>query len=185
MSDKPIQDHNRPSDEASASQLDLARKQGDSFGRALRAMNEMDSHGRLQRAGDYLIGYEVEEAEGMYVPDGNGLRWSEPQHENAHLEIVVRDADDGRFIPGLKVHATLLKGDKEIGSHELPFLWHPWLFHYGRNLQVPREGIYSLRLHIDAPRFPRHDKVNGNRYAQPVDVRFDNVKVEIGQKHSP
>jgi len=186
MSDKPIQHRNRPSDEASAAQLALARKQGDAFGRALQAMSEMDSHGRLQRAGDYLIGYEeVEEAEGMYVPDGDGLRWREPQRENTHLEVVVRDADDGRFIPGLHVHATLLDGDKEVSSHELPFLWHPWLFHYGRNLQVPGEGAYSLGIRIDPPGFPRHDKVNGNRYAQPVDVWFDNVKVETGQKHAP
>ena len=184
MSDRPLQDRNRPSDEATAAQLGLARKQGDAFGRALQAMSEMDSHGRLRRVGDYLIGYAVEEAEGMYVPDGDGLRWSEPQRENTHLEVVVRDADDGRFVPGLTVHATLLDGGKEMASHELPFLWHPWLFHYGRNLQVPREGTYSLRIHIDPPRFPRHDKVNGNRYAQPVDVRFDNVQVETGQKHS-
>lgn len=185
MSDKPIHDRNRPSDESTAAQLALARKQGDAFGRALQAMSEMDSHGRLQRAGDYLIGYEVEEAEGMYVPDGGRLRWSEPQRENTHLEVVVRDADDGRFIPGLKVHASLLDGDKEVSSRDLPFLWHPWLFHYGLNLQVPREGKYSLHIHVDPPQFPRHDKVNGNRYAQPVDVRFDNVQVETGRKHVP
>ncbi|HET8997253.1 MAG TPA: iron transporter [Acetobacteraceae bacterium] len=183
MSQQPMRDRNRPSDEATAPQLTLAQKQGEAFGRALQAMSEMDSHGRAQRAGDYLVGYEVEEAEGMYVPDGNGLLWSEPQQENAHLEVVVRDADDGRFVPGLKVHARLMDaGGKEVGAHELPFLWHPWLFHYGRNLQVPKDGTYSLHIHIDPPQFPRHDKVNGKRYASPVDVHFDQVQVETGQK---
>jgi len=185
MSEQPRQDRNRPSDEASASHLALAREQGDAFGRALQAMSEMDSHGRVQRAGDYLIGYAMEEAEGMYVPDGAGLRWSEPQQENAHVEVVVRDADDGRFVPGLKVHATLVDAaGQHVDSHELPFLWHPWLFHYGRNLQVPGKGGYSLKVRIDPPQFARHDKVNGRRYADPVEVRFDNVQVkETGQKH--
>ena len=178
-----IQDRNRPSEESDSAQLDLARRQGDAFGRALQAMSEMDSHGRVQRVGDYLVGYEVEEAEGMYVPDGDGLRWQEPQQENAHLEVVVRDADDGRFVPGLRVHATLLDaGGGEVGSYELPFLWHPWLYHYGRNVQVPGDGNYSLRLRIDPPQFPRHDKVNGRRYAKAEDVQFSGVQIETGQK---
>lgn len=180
---EPIEDRNRPSEESDAAQLRLARQQGDAFGRALQAMSEMDSHGRLKRAGDYLVGYEVEEAEGMYVPDGDDLRWQDPQQENAHLEVVVRDADDGRFVPGLRVHATLLDaGGKQVGSYELPFLWHPWLYHYGLNVQVPGDGRYSLQLRIDPPAFPRHDKVNGRRYARAEEVTFSDVQIETGQK---
>lgn len=183
----PTPDRNRPSDEASRDQLALARAQGDAYGRALRAMSVMDAHGRVQRAGDYLIGYEIEEAEGMYMPGKDGLRWQDPQAENAHLEVVVRDADDGRFIPGLTVRAVLADAaGREVLSETLPFLWHPWLFHYGRNIRVPGKGTYALRVRIDPPEFPRHDRVNGRRYADPVDVRFENVRIEeTGQKHSP
>lgn len=34
------------------------------------------------------------------------------------------------------------------------------------------------------PNFPRHDKINGQRYADPVTVEFIGVKIETGQKRS-
>lgn len=186
MSDQQPRATNRPSDEASAPQLALARQQGEAFAAALRAMSEMDEHGRVKRVADYLIGWETEEAEGMWMPEaGGGLRWQDPEQENAHLEVVVRDADDGRFLPALRIHARLVGPDgTEVGAFDLPFLWHPWLFHYGRNIQVPGEGSYRLHLRIDPPDFPRHDKTNGKRYAEPVEVWFDDVRIETGRKLS-
>lgn len=62
------------------------------------------------------------------------------------------------------------------------FLWHPWLYHYGRNWTVPRDGTYGLRVRIEPPDFPRHDKENGLRYREPVEVVFDGVHIETGQK---
>ena len=173
------------SDEATSNQLRLAREQGDAFERALKQMTEHEAHGAEQRAGDYLIGYAVEHAEGMYELHDGELRWMEPRDENAHLEIVVRDAGDGRFIPGLAVHATLIDGEgREVGTHEQPFLWHPWLYHYGRNWRVPGSGAYTLRVRVEAPTFCRHDKTNGQRYARPAEVEFQRVQIETGQKHS-
>ena len=50
------------------------------------------------------------------------------------LEVAVRDVADGRFIPGLTMYATLLDHNGvEIGTHQQPFLWHSWMYHYGRN----------------------------------------------------
>ena len=43
----------------------------------------------------------VEEAEGMYVPKDGALEWQEPGDRNAHVEVAVRDAAEGRLIPGL------------------------------------------------------------------------------------
>ncbi|MCL4302561.1 MAG: iron transporter [Anaerolineae bacterium] len=98
---------------------------------------------------------------------------------------MVRDAADGRFIPGLTVYATLLdSAGREIGTHQQPFLWHPWLYHYGRNWHVPGDGQYTLRVRVEAPDFMRHDKINGQRFATPVTVEFDGVKIETGQKIS-
>jgi len=89
-----------------------------------------------------VIGYAIEEAEGLYHRQNDGtLEWRNPQSENAHIEVVVADGADGRFIPGLLVHATLRDAQsQEIGSYELPFLWHSWLYHYGRNVEVPGAG---------------------------------------------
>ncbi|MEZ4503943.1 MAG: iron transporter [Dehalococcoidia bacterium] len=174
----------RPSDEATAEQLELAKEQGRAFERALKEMTQDEAHGSEQQVGDYLIGFAVEAAEGMYVPDGGELTWREPEDENAHLEVSVRDAGDGRFIPALQVTLTVSRADGqgEVGTEEQPFLWHPWLYHYGRNWTLPESGSYDLLVRVEPPTFPRHDRRNGTRYAEPVEARFSGVHIEVGQK---
>ncbi len=68
----------------------------------------------------------------------------------------------------------------EIGTHELPFLWHPWFYHYGRNWMVPGDGAYRMRVYFDAPDFPRHDRVNGKRFENAVDVEFQ-IRIKTGR----
>ncbi len=176
----------RPSDESNKEQLRLARVQGDALQQAIDNMVNKEAHGALQKAGDYEIGYAVEHAEGMYTFNSAGeLEWHNPDQENAHIEVVVRDAADGRFIPALTVEATLIDSQgQEVGTHQQPFLWHPWLYHYGRNWQVPGSGEYTLRIRVAAPDFPRHDKTNGKRYAAPVEVVFNKVHIDAGRKLS-
>jgi uncharacterized protein involved in high-affinity Fe2+ transport len=181
-------DHARPpmdpsSDEASAEQLELARAQGDAYGRALELMTGKVAEGGGERlAGDYLVGYAVEQAEGMYRLADGELTWQEPRDENLHLEVTVRDAADGRFVPDLTVHASLVAPDgREVGTHRQPLLWHPMIYHYGRNWRVPGDGRYRLRVRVDPPQFPRHDRINGRRFAEPVEVQFDDVEVRTGQ----
>ncbi len=174
---------NPNTDEASPAQLDAAWAQGEAYGRAVALMTSMIANdGGEQQAGDYLIGYAVEEAEGMYEWRDGGLQWREPQEENLHLEITVRDAADGRFVPGVRVLATLIAPDgEELGTHEQPMLWHPMLYHYGRNWVVPCDGEYVLCVRVEPPRFSRHDDVNGRRFLEPVSVEFVGVKVECGR----
>ena len=174
------------SDEAKPEMLEMAREQGRAFGKAVESMMNEEAHdGGEARAGDYRVGYAVEEAEGLYQLQNGRLEWQQPTTENVHIEIAVRDAADGRFIPGLNVTLTVVDSEgNEVGTHPQPFLWHPWLFHYGRNWHVPGDGQYTLRVHIDAPNFARHDKKNGLRYAEPVEVEFQGVDIETGQKKS-
>jgi hypothetical protein len=95
--------------EATARQLELAREQGDAYGRALEHMTTEVAHdGGEQGAGHYRIGYAVEEAEGMYEWTDGELVWRDPDGENLHVEVAVRDAADGRFVPGVRVFATLI-----------------------------------------------------------------------------
>ena len=57
--------------------------------------------------------------------DRGELVWHNPGGGNVHGKIVVRDGGDGRFVPGLTVHATLVDANpNEIGSHVQPLLWH-------------------------------------------------------------
>ena len=172
------------SEESSAEQLRLARKQGEALDAALQAMDrESDSGVIVQRAGDYEIGVAVEKAEGMWHPRDGELVWENPGEGNCHVEVCVRDRADGRFIPGLDVTVTLLDPDgNELGTHEQPFLWHPWLYHYGRNWRVPEAGEYRMRVRVEPPSFMRHDHENGRRYLEPVEVEFDGVEIEPDQK---
>ena len=171
------------SDEADEQQLDAARAQGEAFGRAVELMTgTVAQTGGSTRAGDYEIGYAIEEAEGMYALVDGELVWQEPEDENLHVEVVVRDAADGRFVPGLDVSVTLVDADgNEVGTHTQPMLWHPMLYHYGRNWVVPGDGTYTVKVHVDPATFMRHDEINGRRYAEPVDVEFTGVQVETGQ----
>lgn len=174
---------NPETSEATREQLDLAREQGEAYGRALEYMTGTVAHDGGQRpAGEYLVGYAVEEAEGMYEWADGDLVWHGPGESNVHVEVAVRDAGDGRFVPGLRVQATLIDPQgHEVGSHEQPLLWHPMIYHYGRNWTVPGDGDYTLRVHIDPPTFMRHDETNGRRFTEPVDVEFHPVKISRGQ----
>jgi hypothetical protein len=175
-----------PTDEATEATLEMAREQGQALERALRHMTGEEAHdGGEVAAGDYVVAYAVEEAEGMHVMQGGHLTWTPPTDENCHLEVAVCDGADGRFVPGLEVSATLVDSDgREVGTHEQPFVWHPWLYHYGRNWRVPGDGVYTLTVRIEPPSFHRHDKTNGDRYRERVEVTFEGVKIQTGQKKS-
>ena len=168
--------------EADVLQLEFARQQGRAYGQALWHMtNRVANDGGELEAGHYRVGYGVEEAEGMYEWHGGELVWREPHDANVHLEISVRDAGDGRFVPGLCVFATLVTPDgDDLGTHEQPLLWHPMLYHYGRNWRVPADGEYTLRVRVEPPTFMRHDRINGQRFMDPVEVEFESVWVERG-----
>ena len=172
----------KPSEESTMAQLALATVQGAAYAAALAAMDE-ESGAKTKRAGDYEVIVVIEEAEGMWMPDAAGkLVWQEPTEENAHVEVAVRDAADGRFIPALDVTVTLTAPDgSTVGTHQQPFIWHPWLDHYGRNWTVPGPGDYGVHVRIAAPTFMRHDHENGNRYAEDIEVDFT-VSVEPDQK---
>lgn len=181
-SEQPPMDPN--TSEATQKQLDLAKEQGEAYGRALKFMTgTVANDGGQQEAGEYLIGYAVEEAEGMYEWMGAGnLHWHAPEDENLHVEVVVCDASDGRFIPVVKAFATLIDPDgNDLGTHEQPLMWHPMMYHYGRNWTVPKDGTYTLKIRVEPPTIHRHDEVNGKRFTEPVEVEFTNVKVKRGQ----
>ncbi len=170
------------SEEAKAHQHRMAQDQGQAYVTALHHMaNTVADDGGEKPAGEYVVAYAVEKAEGMWKMSGGELHWQEPDDANVHIEISVRDGADDRFVPGLEVYVTVVApDDTEVGTEQQPMLWHPWLYHYGRNWQVPGDGEYTLRVRIEAPDFPRHDPQNGRRYAEPVEVEFTGVKFKTG-----
>ncbi len=173
------------SEEATAEGLRLAKEAGNAYRKMVEYFieNVADS-GTKKKSGDYLIGFAVEEAEPLCRLLGGKVEVKEPpKAANAHLEVVVMDKDDGRFIPQLEVNVTVIDPEgEEIGTFHLPFLWHPTMYHYGRSITIPKKGKYSVRIHIEPPTFPRHDKVNGRRYGKPVTVEIKDIEMEKGRR---
>ena len=85
------------SGEAKPEQLDLAREQGRAYEHALMEMTQKEAHGQQKQVDEYLVGVAVEHAEGTWQRVDGDLEWKLPDRENAHLEVAVRDAADGRF----------------------------------------------------------------------------------------
>jgi hypothetical protein len=173
------------SEESSITEIGVAKAEGAAYGGALKYLTTVEASDSGERAvGDYIVAYSVEEAEGLYHFVNGRLEWHEAQQENCHLEIAVRNAADGRFVPYLSITATLQdENGSEIGTYLMPFLWHPWIYHYGRNWVIPHDGKYHLFIHIDPPQFSRHDRVNGHRFLESVEIRFE-IDIKTGRKSS-
>ena len=74
------------SDEVDDRQLELAKAEGEAYTRSLDYMIEevADAGGDMRTAGDYVVGYAQEEAEGMYRLESEGeFEWTEPDDETA------------------------------------------------------------------------------------------------------
>lgn len=185
MTEREQRPQARPSDEANEEQLRLAHEQGHILGRAVKHMILLEAQGQEYVVGDYLLAYAVEHAEGMYHFEGGKLVWRDPGEENVHIEVVVRDAADGRFIPGLTVFVSLSDADgREVGTHQHAFIWHPWLHHYGRNWVLPGDGVYAMSVRVEPAEFMRHDRRNGARFGQAVSVDIGKVAITTGRKLS-
>lgn len=131
-------------------------------------------------SGDYEITYRVGPAKGLYEFSAGKLEWKEPEQDNAHLDVIVKDASDGRFIPGLHIVATLLdsKGGRAASNH-LPMVWDPQQIHYGSNVKLPESGEYLLQVHVYPATFPRTDKDQGKRYLADTHVQFEAVRIDV------
>lgn len=173
-----------PSEEVDERQLELARAEGDRYQQSVEYMiTEIAETGAQTRAGDYLVGVAQEVAEGMYQMKSDRFEWKEPaEDENCHLEVVVADAADGRFLPHMSVQATVEDGQgTTVGPESIPFVWHPGLYHYGRNLSIPGKGTYTVTIDIEPATYPRHDEKNGDRYTEPVAVQFEDLQFTAGK----
>ncbi|MGI4834947.1 MAG: iron transporter [Janthinobacterium lividum] len=179
----------QPLSDAAAADTELAQAQGDAYHETLAALYEDANSGAARPAGDYRVGYALDYALATWELDEVRSRFAyeidieESAQYNAHVEATVQEARTGRFVPGLQLTATLTnQGGHGLGTHELPFEWHPWVFHYGANWRVPRPGYYRLRLQAAAPAIRRYGRTVGQVFAQGFEVSFDSVRVVTGSK---
>ncbi|HEX8923907.1 MAG TPA: iron transporter [Patescibacteria group bacterium] len=163
----------------------LAAAQGKTYDLALDEIRQQLS-AVSKESGDFVITLVAGPAEGRYMAllEG-GLEWKDAsqQDDTQHIQIIVQDKDDHRFVPNLEIVIQVFDKDKRlVAEGNQPFLWHPYLYHYGKNYFIPEDGTYAVRVIIKSPHFPRHDRKLGNRYQQDVSVDFDSVRMIPGIK---
>ncbi len=165
----------------------MAHQQGDAFNDALELLKSLDPSVETM-VGDYIITLAFEKAAGWYIYEPNGeLRWVVPEEkDNLHLEVIVQDANDLRFLPYLEVSVKLFDKNKElVGEKEQEFIWHPMIWHYAENWQIPGPGEYFAEITVKEPTFRRHDQLRGQRYMMDATIKlepFEIPKSVIGQK---
>ena len=164
--------------------VSLAREEGDAIDGPLSGMlRSADVSGSQVRSGDYKVAVVVQAARGTWEARNGHLSYDSPNGNIgpiAHLDVSIRDATTGRFIPGLKVRATILDSRRrEIDTYLMPFTWHPWMNHYGLNVPVPGKGRYTVRIRADAPAFRRFGSNALKKFNKAVDVTVRNVRFNI------
>src|ERR1700694_5926975 len=139
-----------------------SRLPGEAYAHTLKDMFKQANDGKTLVSGDYFVAYALEYAEGWWLYKDDKFRYAAENDmsgkTNAHVEVAVCDAKTKRFLHDLDVTATLFddKGAK-LGSLNEPFMWHPWLYHYGENWRVPKAGKhYKLHIHFEPPAYRRY-----------------------------
>ncbi len=168
-------------------QQTMAAKAGEAYSNTLQAMYKQANDGSDTISGDYFMAYAIEYSEGYwYVKDDKLIYKTDNEmsaEHNGHVEVSVRDAKTKRFMHDLNVTASLYEPDgSRIGTQKEMFMWHPWLYHYGKNWRVPKGNTYRLAVHIDPPAYRRYGQTTGNQFSHPLDMTFNNVLIKTGQK---
>jgi hypothetical protein len=160
-------------------QEELARKQGDALIASMNLHLEELVH-TVKKIDDYIVTVAFEGADGMYGVDEKGeLEWNKPGKFGAmHAQIIIQDRDDKRFVPNLEISVRIFDNEGTvITESDAPFMWHPYVFHYGLETVLPDEGEYIVEVKIQKPGFARHTKNHGKRYQSTVTARLDPIKV--------
>jgi hypothetical protein len=156
------------------------------LGAAMTALWQQSISGVEQPFGDYFIAYALDFTGPAMQVKGSTLHFKNlldfTGKQNVRVQILPRDSRTGRLIPTLKPQANLVAADGKLyGPDDLPFVWNPWLNYYGRNVRIPRKGVYKLRVHFDAPSFRRWGQPS-ERFAAPADIEFDNLSLKLESK---
>ncbi len=165
-------------------QTALSKGAGAGYSNTLKVMFTQANEGKDTVQGDYFIAFADEYSEGWWHYMNGKFMYMTQNDEggktNAHIEIAVLNKSSRRFLPDLNVTVTLYdKNKKSLGTKSVPFMWHPWLYHYGENWRIPSSGKqYSAHVHVDAPPYKRYGKQWGNQFAVPVDIDFDNLTIK-------
>jgi hypothetical protein len=158
--------------------LQLARKQGEKYLDAVDYMVSVAERCERKEIGDYVVVFSQQKAEGMDGLSDGKPEGTKPDSAYCRIQIAVLDSIDKRFVPELKVRAKLTdEAGCLVADLNVPFVWHPALFHYGTDVSVAKSGRHDLHIAIEAPSFTRHRRFSGNRYATGVELTFKGLEI--------
>lgn len=131
-----------------------------------RAIDEMLRGGLAHGERVHVHGYDATVA----VERQFDVTTADTAHD-AYLTLIVQDSASGRAIPALHARAQMLDRDgRVIATHELGYVRHPWLSHFGAWWRVPRDGDYVFRVHADAPTLRRYGRTTGLEFRDAIDL---------------
>ncbi len=162
-------------------QEELAKKLGDSLVNALNAAIEDRVH-TSKRTGDYIVTVAVELADGKYERQSNGeLDWETPeQYGTMHVSVFIQDRDFKQFVPYLEVSTrTYDKTGKVVNESVAPFIWNPYVYHYGYDTMFLEDGEYYIEVTIKSPKFDAEHFGHGKRYTDDVVVRMSALEISL------
>ena len=74
----------------------------------------------------------------------------------------------------------MLDSDGESVERKRLSFYYAEFFHYAENFSIPRDGEYTLRATVEAPRFRRHgEKSETPALMDDAAVEFRNVMIEV------
>ena len=167
--------------------VELAVNEGDALDQPLVDMlRNPDASGSQVRSGDYRVAVIVQHARGDWEERNGKLAFVSPDSDIgpiAHMDVTVRDAATGRLVPDLNVHATILDSRRRaIDTYSMPFMWHPWMSHYGLNVPVPGDGRYTVRVRAEAPAFRRYGSSALRKFNKAIDAEVRGVRFVTAEK---
>lgn len=161
--------------------IELARQEGIAVERSLTGiLREANVSGSQRRSGDYNVAVVVQNPRGSWEQRNGKLIYARPDSDIgpiSHIEVSIRDATTGRLLPGLNVHASIVDSRKRaINTYPMPFMWHPWMNHYGLDVAVPGKETYTIRVRADAPSFRRYGGTALRKFNRAIDVEMRGVR---------
>lgn len=153
----------------------------------IKAMRAQASSGAEQQVGGMIVTYAIEYAEAFwrFSPSGKFRYTIENEGsnaENAHLEIAPRDSRTGRYIPAATVTTETVGPDGGSPKQDTPQLWHSWLYHFGKNVRVPKPGKYRLDVTVTPTPVAHYGRRTGDIWWNPVSVSFADAEIKTGGK---
>lgn len=141
---------------------------------AITALWQHSISGAEKASGDYFVGYALGD------PTASALiknAFRSGGADKVRFAVLARDSRTGRLIPELNPQVEFVTANGKLYSPGVLTLQsQPWLMQYQGEAHISGRGLYTLRIHIDAPGFRRWGRAS-ERFALPADVEFDELSL--------